>query len=43
MTPSFKHALPGHNKHNDVNDNTRENVKSMKARYRKKEIGKIGA
>ncbi len=43
MASSFKYTLVGHNKHNNVDNDTGENVKAMEAGNGKKEIGEIGA
>ena len=42
MTLSVKNTSPCHDQHNDIDDNAREYMESMKTGDRKKEIGKIG-
>ena len=43
MAPPFKYTPPGHDQHNNIDDDARKNVEAVKTRYGKKEIGKIGA
>jgi hypothetical protein len=42
MSPAIEVSSPGHDQHNDINDDPGENVESMETCYCKKEISKIG-
>jgi hypothetical protein len=42
MASSFERSVDRHNKHDNVDDHSREHVESMKTCYCKKEICKVG-